>query len=312
MNNENNLEYITQNSYKTLLWDYLRKNNLENYSNIIKNGLHENKSPFMDSNNANLLYKKLYNLSLVRKEATIIKTQKHSNIMLASTNNYSAFWNISNDKDIYEQDILLDEKKINYEFKNLSSFLKVQEDLVYDHFSNIEEIVLNHFSKTFSKAEEKAFVIGNGIDEMLGITVDDEIESLDVDSNFSIDDLKALFFSLDPIYRENAKWIMNDKTALYLQTLKDNNGAYLWNIYDNKFMGKEVLISNHMPDIIAGSKVIAFGDFSNYVLIERGLLTIKRFSEKFILSGHIGFIVSEFLDGKLVDKKSVKTLKIKG
>lgn len=189
--------------------------------------------------------------------------------------------------------------------------LKVQEDLVYDHFSNIEEIVLNHFSKTFSKAEDLAFISGDGNGEMLGITKDEEIESLVANSNFSLDDVKKLFFSLDSTYRENAKWLMNDKTALHLQTLKDENGAYLWNTNDNKFMGKEVLISNHMPDIGAGNTTIAIGDFSNYVLLERRIPTIKRISEMFSLSGQIGFIVSEYIDGKLVDKESVKTLRIK-
>ena len=31
---------------------------------------------------------------------------------------------------------------------------------------------------------------------------------------------------------------MNDKTALYLQSLKDSQGNFLWNQYDGTFMGK--------------------------------------------------------------------------
>lgn len=311
MNNTYNLENITQKSYKTLLWDYLKTDNIDKYKKIIDDGNHERLAPFLNYDAATLLSEKIKNLSLVRKEGSLIQTFKDSDIMIYSHNNFEAMWNISKDKDLYEQEILLDEKKIKYEFKSLSSLLKVEEDLFYDRFSNIEEIILNSFAKTFSKAEDLAFISGDGNGEMLGITKDEEIESLVANSNFSLDDVKKLFFSLDSTYRENAKWLMNDKTALYLQTLKDENGAYLWNINDNKFMGKEVLISNHMPDIGAGNTAIAIGDFSNYVLLERRIPTIKRISEIFSLSGQIGFIVSEYIDGKLVDKESVKTLKIK-
>ncbi|MDQ0508773.1 HK97 family phage major capsid protein [Peptoniphilus ivorii] len=124
--------------------------------------------------------------------------------------------------------------------------------------------------------------------------------------------MKKLFFSLDSDYRENAKWIMNDKTALYLQNLKDGQGNFFWNQYDGTFMGKEILISNYMPDIDAGKKPVAFGDFSNYWIIERQNPTIKRLSEMFILKQHQGFIMREYLDAKLIDKDSVLTLAIEG
>ena len=124
--------------------------------------------------------------------------------------------------------------------------------------------------------------------------------------------MKKLFFSLDSEYRENAKWIMNDKTALYLQSLKDSQGSFLWNQYDGTFMGKDILISNFMPDIDAGKKPIAFGDFSNYWIIERQNPTIKRLSEMFALKQHQGFIMREYLDAKLMDKNSVLTLSIEG
>lgn len=117
---------------------------------------------------------------------------------------------------------------------------------------------------------------------------------------------------LDSDYREDAKWLMNDKTALYLQALKDSQGNYLWNQYDGTFMGKEILISNFMPDIDLGRKPIAFGDFSNYWIIERQNPTIKRLAEVFTIKDHVGFIMREYLDAKLMDKNSVVTLEIEG
>ena len=114
--------------------------------------------------------------------------------------------------------------------------------------------------------------------------MDEKIKSLSSTKELKLDDLKKLFFSLDSEYRENAKWIMNDKTALYLQSLKDSQGNFLWNQYDGTFMGKEILISNFMPDIDTGLKPIVFGDFSNYWIIERQNPTIKRLEEVLFLN----------------------------
>jgi len=36
---------------------------------------------------------------------------------------------------------------------------------------------------------------------------------------------------------------MNDETAFYLRTLKDDDGNYLWNSNSDTIFGKEVIIS---------------------------------------------------------------------
>mgnify|MGYP000252523318 FL=1 len=61
---------------------------------------------------------------------------------------------------------------------------------------------------------------------------------------------------------------MNDKTALALRKLKDNDSNYLWNQANDTILGKQVIISEYMPDIEAGTKPIAFDDFSYY--LDRG------------------------------------------
>ena len=61
---------------------------------------------------------------------------------------------------------------------------------------------------------------------------------------------------------------MNDKTALVLRKLKDNDGNYLWNQENDTILGKQVIISEYMPDIETGTKPIAFGDF--FLLLDCG------------------------------------------
>ena len=62
---------------------------------------------------------------------------------------------------------------------------------------------------------------------------------------------------------------MNDETALALRLLKDDAGNYLWNHVNDTILGKPVLyINNSMPSVASGAKLIAFGDFSFYWIVE--------------------------------------------
>ncbi len=90
------------------------------------------------------------------------------------------------------------------------------------------------------------------------------------------DDVISLYFSVDKEYRRNGIWLMNDKTALVLRKLKDNDGNYLWNQANDTILGKQVIISEYMPDIETGTKPIAF----------------------------------EFLDGKLVRNEAIKVIQM--
>ena len=124
------------------------------------------------------------------------------------------------------------------------------------------------------------------------------------------DDVIGLYFSVKPEYRKSAVWLMNDKTALTLRTLKDEAGNYLWRYSDDTILGKKVLMSEYMPDADAGAKPIAFGDFSYYWVIDRSPIGVRTLSEKFAVLDQIGYLAYEFLDGKLVRSEAVKAIQI--
>lgn len=52
---------------------------------------------------------------------------------------------------------------------------------------------------------------------------------------------------------------MNDDTALYLHSLKDEHGNYLWRGDVDFLLGKPVHICNDMPSIGRDAKAVAFG-----------------------------------------------------
>ncbi|MFR6152796.1 MAG: phage major capsid protein [Peptoniphilus sp.] len=303
---------LSTNSYKTNLWNYLRNKDESSYSDIKALGLIQDSFPFMDTESTEYFREKLTEKSVVRKEATVLKNDVDSSSIVTFPNKSMATWTKSGEHDLFTAVLEMKDVDVNLEYNTLSNLITIHEDFLNNPQTKIEKIILDTFVHNFAKAEDKAFIIGDGNGEPLGILVDEKIKCLSASKELKLDDLKKLFFSLDNEYRENAKWIMNDKTALYLQSLKDIQGNFLWNQYDGYFMGKEILISNFMPDIDADKKPVAFGDFSNYWIIERQNPTIKRLEEVFVLKQHQGFIMREYLDAKLMDKDSVLTLAIEG
>ena len=79
----------------------------------------------------------------------------------------------------------------------------------------------------------------------------------------------------------------------------------------DKILGYPVYTSAYVPEIAAGNKVIAFGDFSYYNIGDRGTRSFSQLKELFAGNGLVGFVAKERVDGKLVLPEAVKVLKIK-
>ena len=131
------------------------------------------------------------------------------------------------------------------------------------------------------------------------------------------DELIDLFYSLNSAYRKNAVWLLNDSTMKNIRKLKDSNGQYLWQpaLHEGGFdtlLGKRIYTSPYAPELAAGQKTVAFGDFNYYWIGDRLGITFKRLNERFAETGQIGFIASKRLDGKLILPEAIKVLQQKG
>ena len=92
--------------------------------------------------------------------------------------------------------------------------------------------------------------------------------------------------------------------------LKDKDGNYLWQEDMDTILGKPVYISEFMPSIATGKKVIAFGDFSYYWILNRRPLAVRALKEKFELYDQTGYLAMEYIDGKLVNREAIKVMQI--
>ena len=193
----------------------------------------------------------------------------------------------------------------------IAQIIRVGNDMLYDAGYDLRSALIMELGRMFAPVEEDACINGDGLTQPCGILHADYGAQTGVtvpSPNISFDDIAALYFPLKPEYRKNGSWLMNDNTAFALRKLKDSAGSPIWRQSDDTIFGMPVFISPHMPDITAGAKPVAFGDFSFYWLFERGSALIQTLREKYAIQSQTGFICMKHIDGRLVRQEAVKAL----
>jgi len=193
--------------------------------------------------------------------------------------------------------------------------VKVTDESLQDTVPAIEGYVAMKFTKSTTKAEEPAFVSGDGVKKPTGFLITAEVgKEAAIATAIAGDEVLDLMTSLDEDYEDNAVLMMNKNTRNALRKMKDGNNQYLWTQgfqgNPDTFDGKPIKINKYMPDVATGTKPIAYGDFSYYHIKDRKVMTLKRLDELYAKSGHVGFRIDKRVDGKLVLAEAIKTLKM--
>lgn len=193
--------------------------------------------------------------------------------------------------------------------------IKVTDEILNDSFTSIEGYVSMKFAKSTIKAEEAAFVSGDGSGKPTGFLVTAEVGKVAASATaITGDEIIDLWGALDEDYAATGTWMMNRNSLIKLMKLKDSNGDYLvtkgLNGEPKTLLGRPIVINKHMPDIAASAKAIAFGDFSYYFIKDRTTMSMKRMDELYATTGHVGFRIDKRVDGKLVLPEAIQVLQM--
>jgi len=202
----------------------------------------------------------------------------------------------------------------------LGTMIKVSEELINDSVFNIESYLAKEFGRRIGAKEEEAFFIGDGSGKPTGIfnaTGGAELGITTASATaITIDEIMDFFYSLKSPYRKNATFVMNDATVKAIRKLKDGNGNYIWQPSltagtPDTILNRPVVTSTYVPNISAGEKTIAFGDFGYYWVADRQGRSFKRLNEIYASTGQVGFMATQRVDGKLILPEAIKVLKQK-
>ena len=294
------------NEYKAGMLMALRTN-FKQISNVLQEGVDADGGYLVPEEYDSRLIQTLEEENIMRKLSTRITTSGEHKINIAATKPAAAWIEEGaalTFGDATFSQILLDAHKLHVA-------IKVTEELLFDDSFGLENYIIDQFGKALANAEEDAFLNGTGVGQPLGLfadkgggTVANTVTALTTDAAI------GLVYALKRPYRKNASFIINDQLIAQLRTLKDNNGAYMWQPAltagePDKFLGYDVYTSQYAP-----SNAIAFGDYKYYNIGDRGTRSFKQLNELFAGNGMIGYVAKERVDGKLILPEAVQILKI--
>ena len=201
-----------------------------------------------------------------------------------------------------------------------ATMIRISRELLNDSAFDLAAYIAHEFVRRAGAAEEQAILAGDGSHKPIGLlhnTYGAQVGITTASATaITADELIDMQHSLKSGYRRKASWIMNDATISAIRKLKDGQGQYIWQPgikegAPDMLFNQKVLMSNYMPLISSGNKVILYGDFSYYWLAEREGRTLERLNELYAVTDQVGFKMTERLDGRLILPEAVKCLQMK-
>lgn len=208
-----------------------------------------------------------------------------------------------------------------YNTYEASAYVDMSQKLLDDALFNFIDELSRDFGEEFGRLENRAFVLGDGIQKPTGFLTDTTISESYIASgiaNFvSSDALIDMFHALKPAYRTNATWLMSSTTLAAIRKLKDDQGQYLVNAYPmpnapaTTILGKPVVEAPDMPEIAANAFPIAFGDFRHgYLIFDRVSLSMLRDPYTLAKNGQVRLYARRRVAGGVGLAEAIKVMKV--
>lgn len=205
---------------------------------------------------------------------------------------------------------------------------KATQTLLDDAEVNMEEWLAGKVSSKFTRMENNAFCVGNGVVKPRGFldyadgTATGQIERFQtgVNGGFAAapnggDALIDALYGLKSDYRNNATWFMNRTTTKTVRKLKDSDGAYLWSPgiaagQPATLLGYPTASFEDMPNPATGSLSIAVGDMREaYQIVDRqGMRTLR---DPYSAKPYVEFYTTKRTGGDVVNFEALKLVEFK-
>lgn len=307
--------------YKKAFWNAMRTRSGEGLDLVVKNALQigtDTEGGYLVPDEfERTLVEALEDENIFRRFANVITTSSGDHKIPVVASKGTASW-IDEEGTIPESDDSFGQVSIGA--YKLGTMIKVSEELLNDSVFSLESYISKEFARRIGNKEEESFFIGDGSGKPTGILAATGGAQLGVTAAsataITIDEVLDLFYSLKAPYRNRAAFVMNDATVKAIRKLKDGNGQYLWQPSlqagtPDTILNRPLYTSAYVPTIASAAKTVAFGDFSYYWVADRQGRTFKRLNELFAVTGQVGFVATQRVDGKLILPEAIKILQQK-
>lgn len=201
---------------------------------------------------------------------------------------------------------------------------KASEDILEDAGINLEAWLSGKWVEKFSRAENTAFMTGDGVKKPKGIldyasgTGFGQVQRELTAANNAIagDDFIDLQTLLKSDYDANAVWMINRLIVGAIRKLKDSvTGAYIWQPslqlgVPALLLGKPVYYASDLDSTISANKFLAvYGDFkAGYQIIDKPGIRVLR--DPYSSTGYVTFKTTKRVGGGVKNFEALKTLQV--
>ncbi|WP_375327535.1 phage major capsid protein [Candidatus Tisiphia endosymbiont of Nemotelus uliginosus] len=189
---------------------------------------------------------------------------------------------------------------------------KASQTLINDSAIRVDNWLIECLRDSFVKAENDAFINGDGKKKPKGILSKDhnKIDKFNMGSSVSVEGLLDLINLLDADYLANASFLMHRSTLSEIQKLQDNNGRFIWqpSLSDSlkqTIFGIPVICCSEMMTIKPGNIAIALGDFrAVYKIVDRSGINIMR--DPYTDKPFVKFYAVKRVGGDVINQRAIK------
>ena len=206
-----------------------------------------------------------------------------------------------------EQDIVFGQL-ILQAFKYSSLMIPVSIELMQDSATNMAQFVGGRLFERLARIMHRHATVGTGTAQPNGVVSAATDSTVVAASNTAITypEVLNLKHSVDPAYRNNARFMAPDGLLLLMKTMVDSQNRPLWlpSLIPGEpstFDGDQVVVNQHMAAPASDSISLLYGDFSKYLWRETHEIEIMRLDERFAEQHQVAFLGFSRFDGDLLD-----------
>lgn len=243
----------------------------------------------------------------MRQVATVLSTNSGADLPIP-TNNDTA-----NKGEIIAENTAVNEQEVTFaqlvlgSYKYSSKIVKCSVELLQDSAVNLPAFLGDALGTRIGRITNDHFTTGTGTSQPNGVVTAAANSGVTAATagKLAYGEVLQLKHSVDPAYRENARFMMADAILRRMKEMADSQGRPIWlpSLIPGEpptFDGDPYTINQSMPTA-ATNKGLLYGDFSKYIIREVRGITLMRLDERFAELHQVGFLAFVRMDGDLLN-----------
>jgi HK97 family phage major capsid protein len=244
----------------------------------------------------------------MRQVSTILRTDTGGPLPIPTVNdttNVGAL--IADNITVGTQDIAFSQLVLDA-WKYTSKSVLVSVELMQDNSVNLPQLLGRLLGERLGRIQNTHFTTGTGTGQPNGVVTAATFAQALTGNTTAITfaNLIALYHSVDPAYRNQSKFMMNDNSISKIKLMVDSQGRPLWmpGLVDrapDTILGSPYVINQDMSSMTISGKSMLFGDFSKYLIRDVRDFTLLRLDERFAEFLQVAFLAFLRTDGDLLN-----------